>query len=88
MAEVESFAKMTSVSDDVLRAIAANRGWVKNYGVAHGLVKNPKTPVAMSLNLMSRLNDKDLSALAVDRNVPEPLRVAARRKVLAATSRK
>jgi hypothetical protein len=86
MAEVESFAKMTSVSDDVLRAIAQNRGWVKNYGVAHGLVKNPKTPVAMSLNLMQRLVDRDVRSLAVDRNVPEPLRLAARKRMVKATS--
>jgi hypothetical protein len=86
MAEVESFAKMANVSDDVLRAIAQNRGWIKNYGVAYGLVKNPKTPVAMSLNLMQRLVDRDVRALAVDRNVPEPLRIAARKRVVKATS--
>lgn len=86
MAEVESFAKLTSVSDDVLRSIALNRGWVKNYGVAHGLVKNPKTPVGVSLNLMQRLVDHDVRSLAVDRNVPEPLRLAARKRMVKATS--
>jgi hypothetical protein len=86
--EVESFARMSSVGEEVLRVIGNNRSWMKRYGIVVGLTKNPKTPVALSLNLMSRLNDKDLSALSVDRNVPEPLRVAARRKVMAATSRK
>ena len=84
LSEVESFAKMANVSDDVLRAIAQNRGWVKSYGVAHGLVKNPKTPVALSLNLMQRLVDRDVRALSVDRNVPEPLRIAARKRVVKA----
>ena len=37
--------------------------------------------VAISLNLMSRLNTRDLTLLSMDRNVPEPLRVAARRRV-------
>ncbi len=83
--EVERFAKMTNVSDDVLRAIAQNRGWVKNYGVAHALVKNPKTPVAMSLNLMQRLVDRDVRSLAVDRNIPEPLRLAARKRMVKAS---
>jgi hypothetical protein len=87
-AEVESFARMTSVTEDVLRVIAHNRGWMKRYPIVVALTKNPKTPVAMSLNLMSRLNERDLATLAVDRNVPEPLRVAARKRVLAATSRK
>jgi hypothetical protein len=43
--------------------------------------------VAMSMNLMHRLNDRDLSALSTDRNVPEPLRVAARKKIVSAVSR-
>ncbi len=83
-AEVESFAKMANVTEDVLRAIAQNRSWVKNYTVALGLTKNPKTPVALSLNLMQRLVDRDIRALAVDRNVPEPLRLAARKRLVKA----
>jgi hypothetical protein len=84
--EVESISRMTNVSDEVLRVIGNNRGWTKNYGVVLGLVKNPKTPLAMSMNFMARLNDRDLQQLSVDRNVPEPLRVAARKKVVANTS--
>ena len=79
--EIESIARMTNVSDDVLRIIGSNRGWTKNYSVVVGLVKNPKTPVAMSMNMMQRLNDRDLSMLSLDRNVPEALRVAARKKI-------
>jgi hypothetical protein len=85
--EVESFARMASVSEDVLRTIGSNRSWMKNYGVVVGLTRNPKTPLAMSLNLMARLTDRDLGMLSVDRNVPETLRIAARKKVVAATSR-
>jgi hypothetical protein len=79
--EIESIARMTNVSDDVLRIIASNRAWTKNYSVVVGLVKNPKTPVAMSMNMMQRLNDRDLSQLSLDRNVPEALRVAARKRI-------
>jgi hypothetical protein len=86
--EVEAFARMANVSEDVLRIIGSNRRWMKNYGVVVGLCKNPKTPIAMSLNNMNRLNDRDLQMLSIDRNVPEPLRVAARKKVVAATSKK
>jgi hypothetical protein len=86
--EVEAFARMANVSEDVLRIIGSNRAWMKNYGVVVGLCKNPKTPLAMSLNNMNRLNDRDLQMLSIDRNVPEPLRVAARKKVVAATSKK
>jgi hypothetical protein len=85
--EVEAIARMPNVSDDVLRIIGNNRAWTKNYAVVLGLVKNPKTPLAMSMNMMARLNDRDLSQLSVDRNVPEPLRIAARKKVLSGAGR-
>jgi hypothetical protein len=84
--EVESFARMTSVSDDVLRIIGGNRTWTKNYGVVVALTRNPKTPLGMSLNLIARLTDRDLTMLSVNRNVPETLRVAARKKVLSSVS--
>jgi hypothetical protein len=86
--EVEAIARMASVSEETLRTIGSNRSWMKSYKIAVGLTKNPKTPLAMSMNLMARMSDKDVALLAVDRNVPEPLRVAARKKVAAATSRK
>jgi hypothetical protein len=82
--EVEGIARMASVSEDVLRIIGANRAWMKNYKVANALTRNPKTPIAISLNLMHRLSDRDLNNLAVDRNVPEQLRIAARKKILGA----
>src|SRR5204863_8414113 len=84
--EVEAFARMANVGEDVLRIIASNRAWTKNYGVVVGLSRNPKTPLGMSLNLMARLTDRDLTMLSVDRNVPETLRIAARKKVVASLS--
>jgi hypothetical protein len=84
--EVEAIARMSNVSEDVLRTIGANRGWMKNYGVVVGLTRNPKTPVGTSLNLLSRLNDRDVVMLSVDRNVPQPLRSAARQRVVATAS--
>jgi len=81
--EVEVISRMASVSEDVLRTIASNRNWMKNYKIAFGLVKNPKTPLAVSLHLLHRINDKDLTMLAVDRNVPEQLRIGAKKKISA-----
>jgi hypothetical protein len=80
--EVESIARMASVSEDVLRIIAHNRAWMKNYKIALGLAKNPKTPVAVTMNLIQRINERDLAQISVDRNVPEPVRIAARKKVV------
>ncbi len=82
--EIEGFARMANVSEDVLRQIGSNRAWVKSYAVAANLVKNPKTPLAMSMHLLQRLNDRDVKMLTIDRNVPEPLRIAARKRAAAA----
>ena len=79
--EVESFARMQNVSEDVLRIIGHNRAWLKSYGVILALTKNPKTPLALSMQLMTRLTTKDLAKLSVDRNVPEALRISSRKKV-------
>jgi hypothetical protein len=83
-AEVEAFAKMANVSEEVLRVIGTNRSWLKNYGVVLGLVKNPKTPMAISMQLLPRVNERDMKMLTVDRNVPEALRLAARKFVVKA----
>jgi len=80
--EVEGIAKMANVSEEVLRIISMNRGWMKNYPVVLGLTKNPKTPVAVSMNLLSRLNERDLRHISTDRNVPDVLRVTARKKLV------
>ena len=80
--EVETFARMANVSDDILRTIGSTRAWIKNYGITLGLTRNPKTPLSLSLTLLHRLNDRDLRAVSIDRNVPEPLRLAARKKVV------
>jgi hypothetical protein len=80
--EAESIAKMANVSDEILRIIAYTRAWVKNYGVVLALTRNPKTPVAVSMNLLSRLNDRDLRLLSTDRNVPDVLRLTARKKIV------
>jgi hypothetical protein len=80
--EVEAFSKMANVAEDVLRIIASNRAWTKNYAVICGLTKNPKCPPAISMQMVQRLNERDLKALSIDRNVPEAVRLAARKFVV------
>jgi hypothetical protein len=77
--EVEAFSKMANVSEEVLRTIAMNRTWTKNYGVIAGLAKNPKTPPSISMQLVPRLNPRDLKMLSTDRNSPEVIRNMAKR---------
>ena len=79
--EVENIAKMTNVSEDILRTIGQTRAWAKNYSIVSALARNSKTPIAVSLNLLSRLMEKDVKALTTDRNVPDVVRLAARKRL-------
>jgi hypothetical protein len=78
-AEVEAFTKMGNVSEESMRTIGTNRGWLKNYGILAGVCRHPKTPPAISMQLVQRLNARDLKGLTTDRNVQEGLRQLARK---------
>jgi hypothetical protein len=79
--EVENFARLANVSEEILRTIGMNRGWIKNYGVVAALTKNPKTPLAVALRFVQRLNDRDMKMIALDRNLQEPLKLAVRKRI-------
>ena len=79
--EIEAFAAMKNVSDEILRQIGTHKDWMKRYGVVSNLVRNPRTPLAISLGMVSRLNPRDLKSIAVDRNVPEVIRKQAQKFV-------
>ena len=71
---------MRTVTDEVIRIIASNREWMKKYPIVKAIVMNPKTPLALSLNLFKRLMDLDLKILVRDKNVPEILRRGSGRR--------
>lgn len=75
--EVESFAAMANLTGEVLRLISMNRNFIKNYTIAKNLVKNPKTPLDISLHLLPRLTSTDLKLLVTNKNIPETLRTSA-----------
>jgi hypothetical protein len=78
-AEIEAFTKMGNCSEDVMRTIGQNRAWTKNYGIILGLCRHPKTPPAIAMSFVQRLNEKDLKALSTDRNAKEGLRLLAKK---------
>jgi hypothetical protein len=86
--EVENYAKMASVPEDVLRVIGTTRAWVKNYGIFKALTFNPKTPIAISMGMVNRLNERDVKSLSSDRNIAEPVKLLARKIVAAGQTRK
>jgi hypothetical protein len=79
--EVEQFAKMANVSEEVLRIIGMNRAWIKNYGVIAALTRNPKTPLAVSMRFVQRLTERDLKLAALDRNLQEPLKQIVKKRL-------
>lgn len=79
--EVEGFASMASLNDEILRMIAANRAFIKNYAVVKNLINNPKSPLDVSLHLLPRLNDTDMKFLTANKNVPETLRMMAHKNI-------
>jgi hypothetical protein len=75
--EVEKFASMSSLTDEILRLIAKNRNFRKNYVVVRNLMNNPKTPLDVSLHMLPMLNALDLKRLCTNKNIPETLRTTA-----------
>ncbi|MFY9225863.1 MAG: hypothetical protein WAQ98_24505 [Blastocatellia bacterium] len=79
--EVEKFAKIKGISEEVLRIICMNRNWVSNYLIIHNLALNPRTPINFSMTFVNRLQLKDLKSLTKDKSVPDVLRNMAKRLV-------
>jgi len=78
-AEIESFAAMKNVSDQVLRAIGTNKEWTRRYSVVSSLVKNPRTPIGIAMTMVPRLTPRDMKSVSVDKNVSEAVRKAAQK---------
>jgi hypothetical protein len=85
--EIEKIAAMRSVPEDILRKIANDRQWARSYSVVHNLARNPRTPIANVMNILSRLQLKDLAALSKNKNISETVRRQALRLSQSRTGR-
>ena len=72
--DIEGFATLKNVSQEVLRLISMSRRFMKNYTIVKNLALNPRTPIDVSLPLLNRLLPNDLRAVGNSRDVPETLR--------------
>lgn len=82
-AEALTYAKSRNVSDEVLRLISMNKTWMRSHEILVALVNNPRTPVGISMQLMLKLNDKELADVAKAKGIPGALVSAARRTLMA-----
>ena len=83
--EVENIASMRTVADEVLRLIAMNRSWARQYPIIHNLARNPRTPIPTVMTILLRIRTKDLDVLSQNRNVSETVRRQAYRLAQART---
>lgn len=72
--EVEKVATMKSVPEDVLRQIATNKKFARNYVIMHNLARNPRTPIGNTMSILTRLQLRDLLAISKSRNVPDAVK--------------
>lgn len=77
--EIETLAKLRNLADDVLRFIANNRSWTRNYPVKLALATNPKCPVPTAMKFLDFLQERDLRAIMKSKDVPTPVATQARR---------
>ncbi|MCB1023101.1 MAG: hypothetical protein KDB79_01840 [Acidobacteria bacterium] len=83
--EVEKVATMKSVPEDVLRQIATNKKFARNYMIMHNLARNPRTPIGNTMSILTRLQLRDLLAISKSRNVPDAVKRHAGRLATART---
>ena len=77
--EIEQFASSRSVAIEVIKAIADNKRWLRNYPVIIALALNPKTPVYTAKSILPRLNHRDRVRVSRDRNLnPVTRQIAAK----------
>jgi hypothetical protein len=77
--EVEQISAIKTVPEDVLRQIGQNRAWTRSYTVIHNLVRNPRTPIAISLGFLNRIQTRDLRVLGLNKNIPDVIRTTSAR---------
>jgi hypothetical protein len=75
--EVGAIAQMRDVDEEILRQIAQNRRWLRQYQILKNLSLNPRTPVAISMNLLDRLNNQDIRIASRDHNLSHTVRQVA-----------
>ncbi len=80
--EALAMAKNRSLAGELLRTIAEQKDWIRNYSVRIALVQNPKTPLQVALGLLNGVQERDMRQLAKSRNVASVLQAQAKRNLL------
>ena len=81
LTEDDVIARVNSASTPAgtLQVIGRHPRWRPRYGVRVALVRNSRTPLAVSLGCLTSLTEHDLNALADNDDTPKLLRLACAR---------
>jgi hypothetical protein len=77
--EILMVANNRAAQEDVLRVIYQSREWTKLYPVKLALVRNPKTPLAISMKFLNTLRESEIKDLARNKNVPSGVQQMAKK---------
>jgi hypothetical protein len=69
------------VSEDVLRLLAMNKDFTRNYQIKLNLVSNPRTPFTFASRLVPMLRESELKMLAKSKNVSGAISTAVRNQL-------
>lgn len=64
---------------DTLAILARHPRWFSRYGIRVALIRNPRTPLPVSLGIVTSLTERDLHALADTPETPQILKLACLR---------
>jgi hypothetical protein len=76
------------IHEDVLRIIAQNREWTRNYQIRMNLISNPRTPFTFSSRMIPLLRENDVRSLAKNKNVAAAVQTAARQQLMRKETKK
>ena len=76
--EVTAFVQDKALGGEIIRLIAKNREYTRNYTIMVALIYNPKTPPPMATGFIRNLRRKDLQNLLRAKGVPSYINRAAR----------
>jgi hypothetical protein len=79
--EVERFAKLRNVCEEVLNKIAKTPEWTRNYQIKKNLVMNPRTPFGHAAKWIMHLYESDLKAIAKSKDVSGNVVTAAKQQL-------
>lgn len=77
--DVERVSSIREVNDEVIRIIAGNRRWMRKYAILRNVALNPRTPIAISLNLLERLQNNDIKLATREHNIANAVKQAIKR---------